>query len=204
MFILFKHCFVQESNSTKLNVDIGIAYCLSIYWILLFISCIVTDKQTIHSGFCISMTGLCKNFSLITNFLTTCWIWIEKDSQLLGHRSTGGRLGVLVAGLLLWGLWSGVARASQLHGGHSAGCEAVLGAGGLGPHPWLVLGLPACLLPLVPWHSCPWLWELCPASLSPCWGGRTCVIGMCGLRFSMLLWGRGCWGLQEMLLWLRK
>lgn len=68
---------------------------------------------------------------------------------------------------------------------------------GLGPHPWLVLGLPACLRPLVPWHSCPWLWELC--SLSPCWGGRTCVIGMCGLRFSMLLWGRGCWGLQGML-----
>lgn len=51
MFILFKHCFIQEANSTKLNVDIGITYSLSIYWILLFISCIVTDKQTIHSGF---------------------------------------------------------------------------------------------------------------------------------------------------------
>lgn len=127
MFILFKHCFVQEANSTKPIRHRN--YLLFEYLLDFIIYLVHRDKQTIHSGFCISMTGLCKNFS---QFQFSC--------QATGL--PGGRPGVLVAGLLLWGLWSAVARASQLHGGHSAGCEAVLGAGGLGPHPWLVLGFP--------------------------------------------------------------
>lgn len=40
----------------------------------------------------------------------------------------------------------------------------------------------------LPCLSCSWLWELClvPPS-SPCWGGGTVVIAMCGLGFSALM-----------------
>lgn len=152
-------CFNDKSNNT---VDTLAAYC----W-LLPLSCHVTvspkNTSTVLCDCLCHFCIYCRYKKYISSPLKKIFVFYSRISYTLpGVGYLTGRFGC-VARLLPWRLCSRVAWASLLCGGGSAGCWAVLR--GASPHRWLTVEWKACSgvgcpLPLAPWYSHPWLWEL--------------------------------------------